>query len=232
MNAWHSSRRLSRHGPFALLVCCLFLFKLSAFVGAAQTPVLQFVAPTNGAFFSTTDEIPVVLRAVASNDVFLTANVLANGAKLATVSYCCALCPCWHPMPGEETTLQIPVPRNAGLPSRVWQGWTNVMPGSYELTAVATGEMGTVLQAEPVKLTVLDLSLRIFLSPDGVGLVLPEGSLSPGGYDAEASDDLRTWRRLGPFQPGNVAAFYFEPSSEQARGQRFYRAVYVPPRAP
>jgi hypothetical protein len=232
MNPQLPSWRRSCHGAFVLLAG-LLIFRLSHLTSEAQTPVLQFIAPTNGALFSTTDEIPIMLRAVASNDVFLTADVFANHVKLATVSYCCSLCPCWHPLPGEETTLQIPVPRNAGHPaSRAWQGWTNVLAGTYELTAVATGDLGTRLEAKPVTITVLDLSLRIWVSPDGsVNLVIPEGSLVPGGFELEASQDLRTWTRLGPFQPGNVAAFYFEPP-EQFQERRFYRSAYTPPRGP
>jgi len=58
------------------------------------------------------------------------------------------------------------------------------------------------------------------------------GSLVAGEYDLEASPDLRTWTRLGPFQPGNVAAFYFDVPPESARERRFYRSVYIPPRVP
>ena len=43
---------------------------------AAETnlPILQFIEPTNNAVFSTLDEVPIVLRASAPNDVFLTAD--------------------------------------------------------------------------------------------------------------------------------------------------------------
>jgi hypothetical protein len=68
----------------------------------AQVPILQFIQPTNGAIYSTLDEVPVMLRAVASNDLFLSADVFANLAKIATVSYCCTLCPCYHPIEGQD----------------------------------------------------------------------------------------------------------------------------------
>jgi len=166
--------------------------------------------------------------------VFLTAEVVANNARIATVSYCCWLCPCFRPLPGQETILQIPVPWEDGRPSpRTWQGWTNVHAGSYRLTSTATGENGTVVEAAPVNITVLDLTLRIFVQTDGaVTLVIPQGSLVAGGYDAEASEDLHTWTRLGPFLPGNVAAFYYDDPPANMRGRRFYRSVRVPPRVP
>ena len=67
------------------------------------------------------------------------------------------------------------------------------------------------------------------MGADGaVTLVIPQGSLVAGRYDLEASQDLRTWVRLGPFEPGNVAAFYFDVPSEAARGERYYRSVYFP----
>jgi hypothetical protein len=53
--------------------------------------------------------------------------------------------------------------------------------------------------------------------------------LVPGGYDLEASEDLQKWTRLGPFLPGDVAAFYYDVPPTSAREMRFYRSVYVPP---
>jgi hypothetical protein len=208
---------------------------LPAALGAeTNTPVLQFIEPTNNAVFSTRSEIPIVLRAFASDDVFLTADVLANNRAVATASYCCWLCPCFRPMAGQETILQIPVPWEGGMPAtRTWQGWTNVQAGHYQLTARATGDNGTVIESAPVNITVLDLTLRISVRADGtVALVIPEGSLVTGGYDAEASEDLSTWTRLGPFQPGNVAAFYFDDPPVGGRERRFYRSVRTPPLQP
>ena len=95
------------------------------------------------------------------------------------------------------------------------------------------GENGTVIEASPVTVTVLDLTLRIYVNADGaVTLVIPQGSMVPGGYDIEASPDLQSWTRLGPFAPGNVAAFYFDLPPESAPLRKFYRSVYVPPRRP
>jgi hypothetical protein len=217
------------------LMALLVMVERTSVAGDGQQPVLEFLQPTNGAVFSTSDEIPVVMRAFASNDVFLNADVFANqGRKIATLSYCCAFCPCYRPVEGDETILQIPVPWQGSMPpSRPWQGWTNVQAGTYQLTATATGDNGTVVTATPVNITVVDRTLRVSVRSDGtVTLVIPEGSLLPGGYDAEASQDLRTWTRLGPFEPGNVAAFYFDVPPETAREQRFYRSVYRLSQAP
>ena len=218
----------------SLAVLWLATVEPAALAGEAQLPVLQFVQPTNSAVFSTIDEIPVLLRAFAPSDVFPTAEVFANQIKIATVSYCCTLCPCAAPWPGREMTLQIPVPWDGSKPpERTWQGWTNVQAGTYRLTARAVGENGTMIEAAPVTITVLDLTLQIFVRPDGaVTLVIPQGSLVTGGYDLEASQDLRTWTRLGPFEPGNVAAFYHDVPPESARNKRFYRSVHVAPRVP
>jgi len=206
----------------------------AAAAAETQSPVLQFVQPTNGAVFSTTDEIPIVLHAIASNDVFPTADVFANHSKIATVSYCCTLCPCAAPFPGLETTLQIPVPWDADRPPpQPWQGWTNVHAGSYQLTAQAVGENSTMVEAVPVSITVLDLTLEIFVKSDGtVTLVIPQGSLVQGGYYLDASLDLRTWTRLGAFTPGNVSAIYFDVPPESARQRRFYRSVRVQSQGP
>lgn len=196
--------------------------------------MLQFVEPTNNAVFSMLDEVPIMLRAWAPDDVFISADVLANHQTIGSAVYCCPFCPCARPLEGQETILQIPVPWEDRMPPpRTWRGWTNIQAGSYRLTARATGENGTVVEAVPVNITVLDLTLRISVGADGsVILVIPQGSLVNGGYDAEASQDLRTWTRLGPFLPGNVAAFYYDDPPAGARERRFYRSVRVPPRLP
>jgi hypothetical protein len=219
----------------ALVACALGALASSIGYSApafdAPGPLLEFVAPTNGAVFSTLDEIPIVLRASAPDDFFATADVFANQSKIATVSYCCTLCPCFAPLPGIETTLQIPVPWTNGMPSiRTWEGWTNVQAGVYSLTARAVGQKGAMAEAAPVQITVLDLTLEIFIQTDGrVTLVIPQGSLAPGGYDLQASQDLRSWIRLGSFRPGNVAAFYYDVPPVDARDRRFYRSVHVGP---
>ena len=192
--------------------------------------VLEFLQPTNHAVFSTLDEVPIVLRAYAPDDVILSAEVSADRQTIGQASFCCALCPCAHPLPGEETILQIPVPREAGRPqSRTWQGWTNVPAGIHQLAARAGTQNGAVVDAAPVTITALDLTLRIHMSADGTAiLVITEGSLVPGTYELEASEDLRNWTRLGPFLPGDVAAFYFDRRTEPPRASRFYRFVHVP----
>jgi hypothetical protein len=198
-------------------------------VAAQAGAGLEFLLPTNGAVYAASDEVPVVLRALVLGDVILTAEVVADHQEIGRASFCCTLCPCAHPLPGEETILQIPVPWEGGQPSsRTWRGWTNVPAGIHELSARAVTENGLVVQAAPVIITVLDLTLRLHLESDGTAvLVIPQGSLVPGGYEVEASEDLQTWARLGPFLPGNVAAFYFDRPSGPARPARFYRSVYV-----
>ena len=232
-----SSQRIclnSLAGPGGCLLAMLVGLAHAGAAAETNVPVVQFVEPTNNAVFSALDEVPIVLRAWAPDDVFLTADVLANNATIATASYCCWLCPCFRPLPGQELILQIPVRRQEGMPwPRTWQGWTNVLAGTYRLTARSTGENGTVVESAPVNITVLDLTLRIFVRADGgVTLVIPQGSMVTGGYDAEASQDLRKWTHLGPFQPGNVAAFYYDDPPPSKRERRFYRSVRVPPRLP
>jgi len=227
-----TSKRRFPFSRFAAVRSCwlavwLATATLAGSAAEISVPVFQFLEPTNNAVFSTSDEIPIVLRAFAPNDVFPTADVLANQRTIAMVSYCCTLCPCPPPIEGQETILQIPAPwQNGRPPPQPWLGWTNVRAGTYQLTARAVGENFTTIEAGPVTITVLDLRLEILLQPDGVvELIIPQGSFVPGGFDLEASQDLRTWTRLGPFGPGNVAAFYYDVPPESARAHRFYRSV-------
>lgn len=200
----------------------------------AKAQVLEFIQPTNGAVYSTLDEIPIVLRASAPNDVIFSADVFANfHQKIGTALYCCPVCLCVRPEPGQETILQLPASyENGTIPVGLWRGWTNVPAGEHILTARAVGESGTSVTAPPVNITVLDLELRIYPGAEG-GMVLSiaQGAMVRGGYDLEISEDLLSWTRLGPFSPGNVAAFYWDTPPKDQR-VRFYRAVYVPPRTP
>ena len=94
-----------------------------------QGAALEFKQPANDTVFSSTDEIPILLRAFAPDDVFPTAELFADGGKIANLSYCCALCPCAAPQNGWETLLQIPVPWSGTMPpSRPFQGWSNPAP--------------------------------------------------------------------------------------------------------
>ena len=115
--------------------------------------------------------------------------------------------------------------------TRLEKGWTNPPVGMHRLTARATSEHGTTVETAPLSVTVIDPTLEIFTNKDDgtLTLVIPQGSLSPGKYDLQASDDLRTWIRLGEFEPGNVAAFYFNLPIETNRKARFYRSAYIEP---
>jgi hypothetical protein len=221
----------SKTFPFTCRYRVAFLLLLGLVGGlAGQAQLLQFIQPTNGAVYSTRDEIPIVLRASVPGDVIFSADVFANfHQKIGTALYCCPVCLCVRPEPGQETILQFPASYNGTPPGGLWRGWTNVPAGEYELTAKAVSEQGTAVEATPVNITVLDLTLHIYGGTDStVVLSIGQGAMVRGGYDLEISEDLQTWTRLGPFSPGNVAAFYWDTPPENTR-VRFYRAVYIPP---
>jgi hypothetical protein len=218
----------NRRTTFVVLT---ILMSMAARAQLSDDPQLVFLEPHAGAEFRVGDEVPIVLSAYASADVFSSAELFANGERFAVASYCCPLCPCAHPTPGVTTILQIPVdsdPADPPLPSP-WQGWKFANAGVYTLTARATGEFGSVINAPPVTITVnppLDLSLHVTLGSDGtLHFRVPEGSLTPRGMGLELSHDLEIWQRIGSFSPGNVAAFYEETPDPTDVRPRFYRAV-------
>lgn len=82
---------------------------------------------------------------------------------------------------------------------------------------------GTVFVVEHTGAQVLHMLL-----PSGDGqlhFVLPEGSLVAGEFDLQMSHDLITWERVGPFEPGDVAAFARDIPPKDDPRPRFYRAA-------
>jgi len=200
---------------------------------ASAPPILEFVEPKDGAEFFVGTEIPVVLRAFAEEDLLTSAEVFADGELIGVAQYCCPLCPCPPPQEGMELTLQIPAPWDGGPPpDKMWQGWTNAPVGGHRLTAKAVSQGGVAIESLPVTISVrppLRLDLHVHLDGEGVlRFVIPEGSMTPTGFDLELSHDFNTWKNLGPFSPGAIAAFHSDtPDPEDAR-PRFYRAVPRP----
>ncbi len=192
---------------------------------------LAFENPKPDAVFKAGAEVPVLLTAYAPNDFFPAAALFANGEPFAQTTYCCRLCPCAYPLKGVTTTLQIPAPYDPERPSsEPWRGWRFSTPGTYVLTAHATSLAGAVADAPPVTIRIeaIDLHLRITVSSDGmIHFVLPEGSLFPENLALETSHDLKNWQRLGPFEPGNVAAFFRDVPDPKVSTPRYYRAVSI-----
>src|SRR5262245_10560352 len=131
--------------PICLSPCVSWLLGLGSLVflfsgvgspgHAAQfgRPYLTFTEPLSGRPYMASTNVPIVLRAFAPDDVILSAEVFADGSSIGVATFCCSLCPCAHPSPGEETLLQIPTPWQGGLPpSDPWQGWTNPPSGVHQ----------------------------------------------------------------------------------------------------
>ena len=174
---------------------------------------LDFLAPHEGAIYA--EGVPIALEALGVftlGEVDREVEFYADGVLI-----------------GRSTPPALGRPSIPCLPNVHTFTWTNPPAGRHTLTARSEISLDTWVEAPPVRITVIDQTLHIFVQDDGtVTLVIRLGSLFPGGYDLEASSDLRTWTRLGPFQPGNVAAFYFDTPPSNARGRRFYRSVYHP----
>lgn len=129
---------------------------------------------------------------------------------------------------GESQVVFIREP-DPGTPIQHRWTWTHPPLGRHTLTVLGTSAKGEKVAGwSPVTVTVgraLDLGLRIRLEPGGrASFVLPDGSMTGHGFDLYESTDLGVWRRVGEFQPGNVAAF-FDLALDLSDGwPRFFRA--------
>lgn len=195
----------------------------------ADEPPLQFIEPRDGQVFTAPASVPVVVRGESPSTVFPTADLFANGKQIAWLTFCCHLCPCFHPSAGITTTLQIPVIWDQIPPGRMWQDWTNVPAGTYRLVAKSSGDSGTLVETAPVTIHVLpgglDLSLRVSRTDDGVlHFTIPDGALVAGSIVLETSDDLLVWRAVMDFRVGDVGAFAEDRPGATVQGAGFYRA--------
>lgn len=201
---------------------------------AGPGPELEFAEPLAHSVYSNKDEIPVLIHASAAEDAILAAELFVDGDSVGDASFCCPFCPCAYPSDGMDTWLQRFAPWVDGKPpEKMVEGLPPLRAGMHRLVAKAVSRNGIVIESRPVTVLVVDRSLTIHRQTDGtVVLVIPEGSMTPGHFDLEASPDLNAWTRIGEFSPGNVAAFFTDPPRIPPWPNRYYRSVFVPPGAP
>jgi len=192
--------------------------------GVAETH-FEFLDPAPYSAFIEGSEIPLVLAAQVEGETVTMAEVFVDGEPAGTAIYCCPVCRCPPPINGSRIELRLPS-LAGGSP---WQGLTNISRGFHQITATATGSGGTVVSAAAIEVVVLagdDLRLRVSTDADRQLLfVLPGGSLVFGGFDMWVSHDLKGWTRLGPFEPGAVAAFFRDQPDDADPRPRYYRAL-------
>ncbi len=215
---------------FTLGLC----FALECAGSAGPGPSLEFAEPVADSVYSNTDEIPVLIHASATEDAILAAELFVDGDSVGDATFCCPFCPCAYPTDGIDTWLQRFAPWVDGKPPvKMVEGLPPLRAGMHRLVARAVSRNGALIESLPVTVLVVDRSLAIHRQTDGtVGLVIPEGSMTPGHFDLEVSPDLNTWTRIGEFLPGNVAAFFTDPPLIPPWPRRYYRSVFVPPGPP
>jgi hypothetical protein len=172
----------------------------------------------------------LVLQAQVPGGVVFNAEVFADGHPVGPALYCCPECLCPPPEAGMPILLRLPGSGSGDPPTGLWSGIRDLLPGNYRLTARATADTGAMLEAQPVTIRVLAsdtpyMELRASLQSDGIlRFVLPEGSLLPYGFEMWVSNDLKNWQRLGPFLPGDVAAFFQDHPDPSDSRPRYYQA--------
>jgi hypothetical protein len=117
-------------------------------------PTVSLVTPTNGSSFLSLPNIEIAANAFDSNGWVTSVEFLANGQRLGVVS---------NESLGSWTAEPLVLRESHGLVLPVWRGnhmnryqfvWTNVPPGEYGLTAVATDNAGLQLTSAAVNIAV------------------------------------------------------------------------------
>jgi hypothetical protein len=101
-------------------------------------PKVAIVKPETGEQFRAHSDIPIVVQAVDEDGWVGRVEFFANGRSIGV----------------QEIFFIIPPP--PGQMQRFSMVWSNVPPGDYELTAVATDDHGANTESRPVKIAVLD----------------------------------------------------------------------------
>jgi len=174
------------------------------------------VRPADGSFFDERADILIEVDTYDPADHFPLVEFFADGRKV-----------------GESRLVFI---REPDPGTRILHSWTWTRPplGVHTLTVWGTTGQGkslagrspvTIISGRPLN---LELQIRV----DRVGrahFVLPEGSMAGYGFDLWEGVDLKTWRRLGPFLPGDVAAFFDLELDASDERSKFYRAQSAAP---
>lgn len=117
-------------------------------------PAVSIVTPTNGASFLSLPNIEIAANASDSNGWVTSVAFFANGAEIGVVSNTPFLGGPVRPLTLRESHGSI-VPVIPGCRENRYQFvWTNVTPGSYSLTAVATDNAGLQTTSQTVSIDV------------------------------------------------------------------------------
>jgi hypothetical protein len=117
-------------------------------------PTVSLVTPTNGSSFLSLPNIEIAAHAFDSNGWVTAVEFLANGRSLGVVS---------NNSFGSRTAEPLVLRESHGSVLPVWLGshvnryqfvWTNVPPGNYALTAVATDNAGLQMTSAAINITV------------------------------------------------------------------------------
>jgi hypothetical protein len=117
-------------------------------------PDARIVTPTNGASFLSRPNIEIAANASDSNGWVTTVEFLANGAEIGVVTNEEFLDDPYQPVVLREAHGST-VPIIPGFHLKRFQFvWTNVSPGPYSLTAIATDNAGLQTTSDPVMIDV------------------------------------------------------------------------------
>jgi hypothetical protein len=117
-------------------------------------PSVSLVSPSNGASFLSKPNLVLAATASDSNGWVTAVQFLANGHSLGVVSNDPFGAFPLRPLVMREAHGSVLPMLPGGRANRYQFVWTNVPPGAYDLTAVATDNAGLQTTSAPVKITV------------------------------------------------------------------------------
>jgi hypothetical protein len=198
-----------------------------------QPPSVALISPPNGAFFTAPANIRLVASAKDIDGWVSSVEFFANGTSLGIVSN-----DVWFVemvrMPELNGTMISGPSVTPGLPIQapLVLNWSNVPPGQYSLTAVATDNLGATGRSGPVQITVLESHDVPVVRIMTIDPIAREGTTNHAVFRVRrtggTNDPLTIWYSIGGTASNGVDYLTIPSSITIPAGRRSARITIIP----
>jgi hypothetical protein len=212
-----------------------------------RPPAVSLISPPDGSIFEAYDDIRLVARAFDSDGTVRTVEFFAGTNSLGVVTNLPWLTPLLDPLadPAFDLAVQaftalgpVPGPLPAPIPGNLFHlVWSNVPPGHYILTAVATDNEGDSTRSAPIEIKVQEPTPRTIVNIRAPDPVATEPEPTTDHLDTATftvyrrgptNNSLRVFYRIGGTASNGVDYAELAHSIEIPAGERSADIAVLP----